>query len=205
MPSYFASETGHRNMLWPIVLPFLITLGFLATIVVLLTMIAPFFHWNRGPTLAISVVLACVAFIPSCTGIMRFVDTQRFGLFEYKTYADVGDFRVERFLPPEARDITLQKRPNGHRAKYTISEADLTEYVDGLWNRYGKQSAVPRAELHEGAHVTAEAFEQEFGDLGWPPLEDAVTFHSPVEDDRGGAEYYYDRKTGTAYHRAGYW
>ena len=192
-------------MLWPIVLPFLITLGFLAVLVVVLTMIAPVFRWKRGPTLAISVVLACVLFIPSCTGIMRFVDTQRFGLFDYKAYADVGDFRVERFLPPEAHDITLHKAASGHRAKYAISETDLTEYVDGLWNRYGEQSTILRDEFGEGKPVAAEVFEQEFGDLGWSPLEDSVTFHSPVEDDGGGATYYYDRKTGTAYHEAGYW
>lgn len=44
-----------------------------------------------------------------------------------------------------------------------------------------------------------------FADLKWPALKNPIEFHSPIENDGGGATYYFDATTDTAYHRAGYW
>ncbi len=192
-------------MLWPIVLPFKIAFWSLAGLVALVTVFSPAFKWKRGKVFLISSILACVAFIPSCTGIMTIIDARRFGVFQYDVYADVNDFQIERYLPTSARNITLDKFAMGHRAKYSIPEADFMEYINGLWNEYGEYSAISRDELSEGAQVTADAFEHEYGDLDWPPLENALEYHSPVQGDGGGATYFFDRDSGTVYHRAGYW
>ncbi len=94
---------------------------------------------------------------------------------------------------------------DGHRAKYSIPDAELKSFVDGLWQAGGQYSAIARADLNEGEPANREEMEQWFSDLGWPPLKDAIQFHSPVEADGGGAQYYYEPSSGTAYHRAGYW
>jgi hypothetical protein len=40
---------------------------------------------------------------------MAVTDEQRFGVFEYTSFDDVNDFRVERYLPTAATDITIDK------------------------------------------------------------------------------------------------
>jgi len=199
------NEIANKPMLWPLVLPFQITFCVLAGLVALLTSFAPVLKWKCRAALGVSLGLAFVAFIPSCTGIMTIVDAQRFGVFEYDSFSEVDDFRVERFLPTQARGITLDKFAVGHRAKYSISESELRSYLDGLWHQYGEYSAIPRDELGDGASASAESFDYYFGDLGWPALENAIELHSPVESDGGGATYFFDPTTNTAYHRAGYW
>ena len=136
---------------------------------------------------------------------MSILDSQRFGTFEYASFSDVKDFRIERYLPTQATDITLNKYASGHRAKYSISQTELTDYLDELWNQYGEYSAVPRNQLNDGAEVSADLYASTFDDLGWSPLGNAIQFHSPVQADGGGATYYFDSSAGTTYHRAGYW
>ncbi len=192
-------------MLWPIVLPFKITFCIFAGLVAIVTIFAPAVKWKRGKTFAIASGIACIVFVPFCAGVMENIDSQRFGVFHYASFAEVKDPRVERYLPTNARNISLDKNMAGHRAKYSISEAELMEYLDRLWERQGKYSARPRDEMNQGAKVSVESVEVEYGDLGWPVLENAVELHSPVAGDGGGATYFFDRTTGTAYHHAGYW
>ena len=192
-------------MLWPIVLPAQITLAIMTTFVVAATIVAALLRTKPGIVFWFCSAIAFVAFIPSCAGLMSVLDSRRFGVFRYASYKDVQDFRIERYLPPAATRITLEKTPTGHRAKYTIPEADLRAYLNQLWTAYGKASAVSRDELSDGTPATAEEMRTEFDGLGWPPLQNALKYHSPVEPDGGGATYYVDPTTNTVCHRAGYW
>jgi hypothetical protein len=70
-------------MLWPFVLPFQITISLLVALVALLTALAPIVKWKRGKMFGISLAFGCLAFIPSCMGIMAIIDSQRFGTFQY--------------------------------------------------------------------------------------------------------------------------
>ena len=191
-------------MFWTIILPFNLAVLILAAMVAFFTVFAPTFKWSRRKAFAITTVLAVVAFIPSVAAIMSIVDSYRFGLFHYKAFSDVKDWRVERYLPTTAQSITVEKYAQGHRAKYSISEPDLLEFLDELWDKYGERSRMSRDDLHSDSHVTEDQHKQ-FGDLGWPVLENAIELHSPVKSNWAGATYYFDRDTGTAYHRAGYW
>lgn len=192
-------------MLWPIVLPFKIAFWSLVGLVLLVTAFSPALHWKRGVTLLASTILACLAFVPSCAGIMAILDTQRFGVFHHDAYDSVDDFRIERYLPTEARNITLDKFAMGHRAKYSISESDFLNYLDRFWSKYSEGSAISREELSIDTRMTEDEFIQNFGDLDWVPLQNAFEYHSPVQRDGGGATYFYDRDAEIAYHRAGYW
>lgn len=186
------------------ILPAEIAFWVLTAIVLLVTVFAPVMKWKRVKAFGIVSLLAVLAFIPSCMGIMATVDSQRFGVFRYDSYSEVDDFRIERYLPTQARDITLDKYFTGHRAKYSISQSELTDYLDGLWDRDGQYSAFARDDLNDGVTVSSDDFEYFFADLGWRPFE-AIEYHSPVQSDGGGAFYYFDPSTGTTYHCAAYW
>lgn len=193
-------------MFWPIILPFKIAFWTLTAVVVVVTAIAPTLRWRRGKTFLISSVVATAAFVPSCTGIMFVVDKIRFGHFEYATFADVNDFRAERYLPIGASKIKMHKYANGYRAQYTITETDFHAYLDHLWDEYGEHSAVERKEMSdEGLPASQDELERVFSGLGWKPLENAIEYYSPREADGGGATYYLDREAGVVFQRTGYW
>ncbi|WP_146576937.1 hypothetical protein [Neorhodopirellula pilleata] len=156
-------------------------------------------------TFFVATTIAALAFIPLCAGVGSIVDSQRFGVFKYETYADVRDFRIERYLPPHARNITLDKYAMGHRAMYTITLEDLTEYLDQLWADADGQSFVSREDLGHGESIVGEQFDHSFDGLDWPIPESAIHFHSPVQSDGGGADYYFDTRTSTVLQHAGYW
>jgi hypothetical protein len=192
-------------MLWPILLPLEVTFLLLAGIVVAMTLMAPLLKWKRGKTFLIAALLGSVAFIPSCAAIMTTLDKHRFGVFEYSSYDEVDDFRVERYLPPTSTDITLEKSASGFRAKFRIKESDLIAYLDDLWSRYGDRSAVTRAESPNGSVVNPDEFKLRFGDLGWPPLLDAHEYRGPVARNGAGFSIWYSKSKGLAYECAGYW
>lgn len=193
------------DMLWPIVLPFQITLCALTAFVALSTALAPLAKMKRGTAFFATTAMSIIVFIPCCSGSMSLIDARRFGIFHYAAFDDVNDFRVERFLPPTAQNITLEKSAMGHRARYAIKQRDLQNYVDRLWREYGQLSAVPRGQVADGTLAKYESFEHHFTDLDWPPMTRALTFQSPIEADGGGATYYFDQASSVAYHRAGYW
>ena len=192
-------------MLWPIVLPVQLTFWIMISIVIISTLIALVAKWKPGRVFFISTSIALIAFIPSCSGIMSYLDARRFGVFQYATYGEVQDFRVERYLPDSARSITVEKTAMGHRAKYSITEGELREYMDRLWNECGERSAIARKNFNEGEVVKPDEMEYQFKDLGWRSFTKAIRFHSTVQGDGGGAEYFFDEVSSTAYHRAGYW
>ncbi len=194
-----------KNMLWPIVLPFQITACVILGLIVLATALAPLAKRRRIPTLFAFSALGLLAFVPSCIGIKSVIDARRFGVFNYATFDEVNDFRVERYLPPTARNITLDKYAQGFRARYAISEAELTAYLDELWAKYGDRSSSKRGELAAMATVDREFHKLRFGDLGWPPLDDATERFSPTAENGAGFSVWFSPKEGFAYEQAGYW
>ena len=192
-------------MLWPLVLPLQITISLLMALVALLTALAPTVKWKRAKMFGVSLAFGCLALIPSCMGIMAIIDSQRFGTFQYNSASEVNDFRVARYLPAKARNLTLKKFAAGYLAKYSISKADLLSYLDAFWERDGQHSMIARDEFYNGQPAPADYIDHVFADLKWPALKNPTEFHSPMEDDGGGAVYYFDATTTTVYQRAGYW
>lgn len=192
-------------MLWPLILPLQITCCILAAVIAAGTVVAPSMKRSRRKTLVVLTIVSCVLFIPSCAGVTAIVDAYRFGKFQYSSFGDLQDFRVERYIPKEARNITVNKYAMGHKAKYSISELELKSHLDQLWGAHGKYSAIPREKLNNGAVASADKLKAEFAGLNWPLLENAVELHSPVEGDGGGATFYFNRESSVVYHRAEYW
>lgn len=192
-------------MLWPLILPFKITAAVFAVAIAILTLAAPRFQWRREPVFFYSFIVGIVAFAPSCAGIMSVIDSQRFGIFEYSTFADVKDFRVERYLPPAARDITLNKYGQGFRARFTISQAELDAELNAAWKEYGDRSATKRGGLRTQNPVSASSHEYNFGELDWPYISDMKEHHGPRAANGAGFTLWYSPSMEIAYERADYW
>lgn len=192
-------------MLWPLILPFKITAAVIAAVIAILTLAAPRFKWRRRPVFFYSFIVGIVAFVPSFAGITSVIDMQRFGTFEHGTFADVEDFRVERYLPPAARDITLNKYGQGFRARFTISQAELDAELNAAWREYGYRSATKRGGLRTQNPVSVSSHEHNFGELDWPYIPDMKEYHGPRAANGAGFTLWYSPSTETAYERADYW
>ncbi len=192
-------------MLWPIVFPFQITVCLFALVIIIATLAAPLARLKRLPTFFAMMLLGVVGFIPSCSGIMEVIDAKRFGVFSYASFEDVNDFRVERYLPPDAKQIIIDKYPQGFRARFKISREQLDAYLDELWDTYGEYSAVKRGGVLSMNRIDLESHNLRFGDLGWPHLPDATEYYSPRAANGAGFSVWYSPAEGVAYERAGYW
>ncbi|MEM9368917.1 MAG: hypothetical protein AAGD07_23240 [Planctomycetota bacterium] len=192
-------------MFWPVVLPFQVTLGVLCVLIAIATIAAPLLKWRRAPTLVVVSLLSLVAFVPSCAGVMAVLDANRFGVFEYETFHDVDDFRVERFLPPVARSITVDKYAQGFRPRFTISQSELDEYLESVWRSYVDQSVVQRGQVFTMDPVDEKSNQIHYGDLGWPHLEEATEDYGPVARNGAGFSIWYSPSKGIAYQRGSYW
>ncbi len=173
--------------------------------VLLATLAAHLAKWRRLPTFFGTMVISLLAFVPSCTGIMNILDAKRFGVFNYQTFKEVDDFRVERYLPPAARDITIDKYAQGFRARFTISQSELDAYLDEVWSLYGNLSVVKRGEMSAMTLVDKQSHELYFGDLGWPHLDDATEVYGPTAGNGAGFSVWYSPSKRIAYQRGGYW
>lgn len=192
-------------MLWPFVLPIKIAFWFLTGCVFVVTALSPLFKRRVEKVFLVSCCVAMLLFVPLCGGISSYVNAGRFGVFNYEKYDEVDDGRVERYLPRAARKIVLDKQVQGHRAMYEIDIDELRGFLDELWAESKGRSAISREEIDDGKEVSSSWFELRFDGLDWKLPQSAIRFHSPVESDGGGAEYYFDQSTGKAFHHAGYW
>ena len=192
-------------MFWPILLPLKITCVCLIALVMIATWYAPSMKWKRPKTFFIAVALAGILFVPSCAGIQTIVDLQRFGVFEYDTFADVKDFRVERYPPPTASSITVDKNPAGFRAKFTITEPELLKYMDETWVQYGHVTVNKREEAVALDAFLLDSLDQRFENLGWPSLTDAVEYDGPRAPNGAGFTIWHSADKGIAYLSGGYW
>ncbi len=178
-------------MLWPLILPAIITFWTLVGLLVVVTAAAPRFGRKRLRVLAWGILVALVAFVPSCTALMSAIDQYRFGVFTYSDFQSVNDFRVERYLPEPATEITVDKYAQGYRAKFTISKQALDDWHDQFWERYGRYSVIPRASNETPKPIHADEFNMYFGDLGWPAPYDAIEYAGPRADNGAGFTIWY--------------
>jgi hypothetical protein len=132
------------------------------------------------------------------------LDHYRFGEFEYQDFDSVNDFRVERYLPEAATNITVDKRPGGFRAKFTISRASLDQWFEQVWKDKGKNSARPADALKVKRLIDRDEFNREFGDLGWAPP-DAIEYKGPRKSNWAGFTIWHSPSENMGYERAGYW
>ncbi len=108
-------------------------------------------------------------------------------------------------MPETAKDITVEQRSQGFRAKFKIDKQKLNDWLDQYWERYGKHASEPRSPVEEPQPIKPEEFEFQFADLGWPPISDAVEYEGPRAANGAGFTIWYSESQGVAYQHAGYW
>ncbi len=188
-------------MFWSAILPFQITAVLWAIIIVAITYYAPKLGRKRVSTARLSITLAFLMFIPSCMVIETVVAPLRFGVFHYDSFEQVNDWRVERYLPEPATDITLEKpaHTNGFRAKFSIGKVALENWLDATWDQASGYAIDSREEAQKVASSP------DFDDLGWPPLADAVRYEGPRKSNYAGFTIWFSESDEIAYEDAGYW
>lgn len=196
-------------MLWPLELPFKITCVLFAALILLAVAMVPNMKWKRGRVFRLSLAIAALLFIPSCSGIMAVLDSQRFGVFQHATFDDVNDPRVESWLPSAATDIRLQKRMGGFKAKYSITEADLKKFMGRIWQKYGQYSTMSRAQiqtqLDSGRLIDTPPPCVDDDPTDWPPLTNPAVYMSPQAANGAGFTIWYSIEDGVVYQEAAYW
>lgn len=200
-------------MFWSVQEPMAATVALFTTFAIIAIFVIPIFaflfkcRWWK--LLLFTMLMAVLIFPPTSTALWKEIDARRFGRFDYLHFEDVKDQRVERYLPPKATNISLFKYlgGNGYVARYQISEEDLLEYIDELWEKNGQYSAFKRGDLGGRGGMNSEERVDMISKLaGQPPAETAEKqFGSPVEGDGGGARYYFFPETGEAFQFSGYW
>jgi hypothetical protein len=161
-------------MFWTIVAPFFTTCALAVVAIVAATTLAPRWRARREWACLATTALAIVLFVPSCLAIELGMNTLRFGVFRYESGRDIGDWRVERYMPGAAREITLMKYPAGFDAEFHIARADLEGWLDEQW-------ALHRASADANFHGAAPPVR------GEPrPIEpDMIHLHLPGRPDGG--------------------
>ena len=114
----------------------------------------------------------------------------------FATFSDILEPHIKRFVPPNAVNITLYLQRNGHFANYKVSEEDFINFLNVLWekDKWEKGKAVSKTEMAK-----------QFQKLGWDPLENAISYSSPIQPNGAMTNYYFDAKAGIAYENTGYW
>jgi hypothetical protein len=190
-------------MFWTTVLPAQITLGILTGIIIVLIYAAPKLKKRRGSVFVWGTLLSILLFIPSCTVVMIITDYFRFGVFHFRDFNAVNDYHVQGDLPEAASEITVEKFPNGHRAKYTIASEELKRWHEQFWKLHDSTIARDQIDLRE--NIDAADFARWFGHLKWSLPIDAEYYHGPVTARGGGYSIWYSPTEHTAYQNSAYW
>ena len=152
-----------------------------------------------------STIIAILALVPTWGAVKSVGDWHRFGVSDVPEFADVDDARVERYLPPAARSITLDKSPMGYRARFTITQAELDQWFDAVWVQFSEDSIVRRRDENQRQHVGPEFTGAIFEGLNWKIPKDLIEYNGPIAANGAGFTLWYDAQTQTAFQRAGYW
>ena len=191
-------------MPWHLVLPFKITFWTLGIALGIVVLAAPILKRKRARIFLWGFPMVLVAFIPSCSVIMHFMDQSRFGVFEYDVTQTVGDPLVERYLPPAARELTVDRFAHGYRARYLIEAEFQENWFDAVWEEFGEYSKEGKTSP-AFITLTKADFDREFGGLGWPRPTEVVFYQGPIAGNGAGFAIWFDAETGFAYESASHW
>jgi hypothetical protein len=177
------------------------------TVVLVATFAAPRFGGSRLRVLGWSIVLAVVAFVPSCTVVMRAANFARLGVGHYDNVAAIWDTRFKRWLPEEATDIVLHKHIQGYDARFRIDQKSLDDWFDQCWAN-ATEKARERTEPTVDRNFDPAEMEQRFGALADRNPQEAATwvvYQGPERLNWAGATTWFDEESGVAYQDVGFW
>jgi hypothetical protein len=192
-------------MFWFIIMPYNITFLMLAGIVISATIAAPRYGVKRRPVFWWGTFIAFFTSIPTCAATLKIVDHFRLGEFTYSSFQEVNDWRVERYMPDGATDITMLKTYNGYHAKYKIDKHSLESWIEKFlhvnWPKY-RGSGIGSDDYLE---IEYAWFELVFCDTGWKLPKDVIRCKSASSGNGAGFQVWYSESEGMAYEISAYW
>ena len=195
-------------MFWSAVLPFQITCVVLAVLWTAALWSAPRWRLKRWPVAIAGVAVCVVGVCPLFVVIDGLLQPFRFDVFEFATQAEIQNDHVARRIPPAATDLTVDDRPAGFSARYTIPEADLHDWLEREWMTarrfYESRDGRPMIGPEPPRPADPEEFARRFGALGWPMPPDTIRLDGPHAPNGSGYNVWYSPATGVAYQEAGY-
>lgn len=193
-------------MFWPIVLPMQITFGLMLALGVVTLYLGKRRKWQPH-TLGILLSLPILLCVPCCRATMNIVDHFRFGMFYYDDFQAIRDFRIERYMPPTAKQISVYKHfgGNGYRAKFTISPEDLQSWHSEYWNQHEKYSVMDRPDNDGAAAASPDEFHRLFVEFNWSMPKDCVRYRGPIAGNGAGYRIDYSPSENTAFLSGCYW
>ncbi len=93
----------------------------------------------------------------------------------------------------------------GYRARFTITQAELDQWLDGVWTQFSQDSIVRRRDDNLKQKVGREFTGTIFEGLDWKIPDDLIEYEGPVAANGAGFTIWYDAQTQAAFQRAGYW
>ena len=188
-------------MLWFVVLPFLITIGLSAGLILVVYFVARRKHVSRMMGAFTGILVAAVAFVPLC--ILVYTSPFRFGDFHAADTASVRFTQVRHYLPPSATDIDMITTPQHHHVRFCVSKKQLLAWMKRLWEVEGKYSPIPRSEAVFG-RLTKGDDHPGFARLEMNPGSDFMYFEGPYRRNWGGPTLWYDTNSETAWQFVAY-
>jgi hypothetical protein len=188
-----------------LIFPLQITCIAALAILILVPLVAKARGKRPGRVFAWCLLLTAIGFVPSCASVMYVLDGFRFGVFHYPTFEDVRDFRVERYLPPPARDITINKYSQGYVARFSIGQDELDRWFDDCWNKYADRSATKRGEVVSPLKSPPAKFDAGLKIAPGSYSGDWVEYVGPSARNGAGFVIWYNSDSSIAYQRGGYW
>jgi hypothetical protein len=132
-------------------------------------------------------------------------DHYRFGVFSYPGYSSVKDGRIYMYLPIDAKDITIDKKAQGFRAKFQISKKELDQWFDDHWKKEGNDSIFNKKAIDIEAKVNNKLFMKEYGNLKWTAPDDLVVYEGPRRPNGSGFTLWFSESKEMAFQRSNYW
>ena len=191
-------------MFWAAVDPVRYAFILLCSTVVLTTVFAPKLGWKRIKTFFLSAFCTLFLIFPVAFGIAKIMDPLRFGIFHYQNHAAISSQKIARWLPPAAKDITVNQTMGGFEAKYSIGHNEMKDWLDRHWVERGSRAVESREEAKsEDTYYFID--EKSAAKLGWTFPVDVSIHPGPRGTNYAGFTIWFSEAEGIAFHDAGYW
>lgn len=174
---------------------------------------AAYGFWNRSRpkilvhAIELTAAVGFVLFLPILILTGEIVDRVRYGTFQYESATEIHDPYVR--IPASARDIILHKYASGHRARFSVEPADLTNWMASVVEARRKEigQTAPFEEQNSSFNFEGRAgiFESRYSRTGWKMPPDTVWYQGWRSGRGSGFDVWYSPATREGFVDAAYW
>lgn len=192
-------------MFWAITLPFLITSGIFLVAAIYATVLAKKHGKSIKWVIFLGPLLMMLGFVPSCMTVQAVIDPFRFGIFTYADFDAVNDWRIEKYLPPQAVDLTILKEINGYKAKFSIPKKTLDTWFKEWSLKHKDSYSEYPGKVGQVRFYDEDYFTKMFDEIEGVFSSDMLEYAGPRAPTAAGFTIWYDPETSTAYQETADW